>query len=425
MKHTSRAAALALGLVTATLVVSASAYAAPAPDAPETIVSDGHGTVVTDAAGNALAVAGGAIDTVHAHFRYRHVGGRWSAHYDVPGIGGDFLAAASGGVNMPLIVGTGKGTNLGVAAIIRRTNATWTSPARLDAGLARSAAAVAAAGNADGDFAVSWTQFPSGSVSGTTYVSIRLRGGSWHRYTVGGLTDGQTDVGIDSYGNVTVSRTVTSSGSTTQRLLTRHKPVSGGWQAPHQVSGAGQSVRWHDVVIEPTGRETIAYQLVNPASDSFGDSYVLRQASAGGALGQVWHQNTSSLPSIAAAGGRLRVVWATVTPGTTPLGFTRAFNPSAGPVQELGDEPAGLSGVAMDKYGAGVVVTADTNSVNLVARPVTATTLGAGRAMQAAEEQCVAVHPALGAGSQYFVGVVARITTPDLPELDVFRASRL
>jgi hypothetical protein len=70
------------------------------------------------------------------------------------------------------------------------------------------------------------------------------------------------------------------------------------------------------------------------------------------------------------------------------------------------------------------VVTASDDGTDLVTHPVTATTVGAGRAMQAFEDQSVAVHPTLGAGSQYFVGVVSRITTPDLPELDVFRASR-
>jgi hypothetical protein len=432
MKHTSRAAALALGLVTATLVVSASANAAPA--AFDTAAS-GTGDVVTDAAGNAIAVAAArtAPNQDQAFFRYRHVNGRWSGQYAVPGLGLGLAEVAQGRVGMPMVVGHLKGLSLtGVVAVIRRTDASWTPPVRLNTGLAGAATTVGVAGNADGDFAVSWTQFTSGAATGTTYAAIRLRGGSWHTYAVGGLTDFRdnnsqpaTRVGIDSYGNVTVARTVTSSGSTTHRLLTRRKPLSGGWQAQHQVSGAGQSVRWHDMVIEPTGRETLAYQLVNSTSPRYGDSYVLRQASVGSGLGQVWHQTASSPPSIAAAGGRLRVVWATIS-GTDPAhGFTRAFNPTAGPVRDLGSDPADVTAVTINKYGAGVVATGAGS--HGVVHPVTPASLGAAQPIDPTADEIVALHPVLGAAPEFFVGADTQTAFGSGPgffeTLQVFRGS--
>ena len=163
-----------------------------------------------------------------------------------PGSAGPSSPRRRGRVNMPLVVGSVNGDERHIAAVIRRTDATWTPAVRLDAGLAGTPGRVAAAGNTDGDFAVSWTQFTTGSDSGTTYVSIRLQGGTWHRSVVGGLSDRsfggegpqpRTRVGIDAYGNVTVARTVTSAGSSTHRLLTRRKPVE------RRVAGTAPGVR--------------------------------------------------------------------------------------------------------------------------------------------------------------------------------------
>ncbi len=410
MRHLCRAAALALGLAIATPAVSPPASAAPA--AFDTQLW-GTGDIVTDAAGNAIAVAAGSIAPNQdlAYFRYRHVNGHWSAQYAVPGLGSGQAEVAQGRVGMPMVVGHVTGSaQTGVVAVIRRTDASWTPPVRLNAGLSGAATTVDVAGNADGDFAVSWTQFTSGAVTGTTYAAIRLRGGSWHTYAVGGLSDFRVDnsrpatrVGIDGHGNVTVARTVTSTGSTTHRLLTRRKPLSGGWQAQHQVSGPGQSVRWHDMVIEPTGRQTHAYQLANSTSPRFGDSYVLRQASVGSGLGRVWHQTASSPPSIAAAGGRLRVVWATVSGADPAHGLTQAFNPTAGPVRDLGSDRADVTGVTINKYGAGVVATGAVS--HGVMHSVTPTGLGAAQPIDPAVDEIVALHPVLGAGPEFFVGV--------------------
>jgi hypothetical protein len=395
---------------------SSGASADPAPVQPETYAS-GNGALVTDAAGNALVVGGRAIDDAHVNYRYRHVGGHWSALTGISSLGGTYLAAAAGEVNMPLVVAHLNGSDrAGVMAVIRRTNGSWTPPVRLDAGLGGYPSGVAAAGNAGGDHAVSWTM-TTGPHARSTYTAIRHLGGSWHTFLVGGLSDisfsggvqPTTRVGIDSSGNVTVARTVTSGGSATHRLLTRRKPINGAWQSQLQVSGATRSVRWSDLVIEPTGRESIAYQLVNDTSDTYGDSYLLHQGSVDSALGQVWHQPAASTPSIAAAGGRLRVVWATET-GTDPaVAHTQGFNPAAGPVQDLSGEPAGLTGVAVDKYGVGVVATASTDPTDndAVVRPVTANGLGAGQSLAPVGDQNEALLPALGAGSDYFVGVEA------------------
>ena len=436
MLRISRAAMLATVTLATTLAGSTPAIADPAPLTPETTVGEGFGTIVTDGAGNALAVSGtSAVDSGQVQFRYRRTGGQWSANRVVPGLGGKLWAAASGQVRVPLVVGTIENSerNAGVLATNRRRDASWSSPARLDAGLGGYSWGVDAAGNTDGDFAVSWTM-GSGAHEGSTYVSIRQRGGSWHRSLVGVRSDvslaggpqPRTSVGIDSHGNVVVARTVTSAGGSTHRLLIRRKPVDGAWQAPRQMSGAGQSVRWQDLVVEPTGRQTIAYQLVDADSPDYGDSFVRRQATLGAGLSLVWRRQATSRPSIAAAGNRLRVVWSTVS-GTDPAqGHTQAFNPAVRPVQELTGDPAEYAGVAMNSSGEGVVVTGANN--DQVFRPFTATSLGAGQPAQTGDDGSVAVHPALGAGSEYFVGADTRLLLPggedSVLHLDVFRSSR-
>jgi hypothetical protein len=205
-------------------------------------------------------------------------------------------------------------------------------------------------------------------------------------------------------------------------MLTRRKPVSGGWQAQNQVSVAGQSVRWLDMVIEPTGRETIAYQLFAAQSERYGPSYVRRQASVGGALGQVWQQAASSPPSIAAAGGRLRVVWSIAPDPGLALGYTQAFIPAAQPVRALNEATNLITGVSINKYGQGVAMTG--YRYDALAYPVTDTSVGAGAPMDTQQQHVAGLAPVLGAGREYFVGVQTFTELPFEESLEVFRAQR-
>ncbi len=117
------------------------------------------------------------------------------------------------------------------------------------------------AANADGDYAVSWTQASAGTPMSErrAYIAVRQRGGTWHRFGMGALGIGPTRVGIDAAGNVTVVRTVTSSIFDPARLVARHKPVNGPAGATFQVSRAGDNVGSFDQIIERTGRRTYAY----------------------------------------------------------------------------------------------------------------------------------------------------------------------
>ena len=85
---------------------------------------DGQGTIAVDVEGNAIAVGGDP--PYQLVFRYRHVEGRWSQQYRLPGdlyaIDSDSIVA-SGRAGMAVAVGQTRSTGR-VAATIRRTDAT-------------------------------------------------------------------------------------------------------------------------------------------------------------------------------------------------------------------------------------------------------------------------------------------------------------
>jgi hypothetical protein len=139
---------------------------------------------------------------------------------------------------------------------------------------------------------------------------------------------GPTQVGIDSAGNATVARTVQASETSAARLVVRRKPVGGPVEAATQVSVGGDDVGEFSQVIERTGRRTYAYQVAHASNEPFAASRVLRQQTIGGPLGQVWSNDALLTPSIAADGGRLRVVWIEKPDPTQPeVVKTQAFSP--------------------------------------------------------------------------------------------------
>ena len=295
---------------------------------------------------------------------------------------------------------------------IRRTDATWTTPYALNPGLAQG---VDVAANADGDYAVSWTQGAPGTQASErrAYIAVRQRGGTWHRFGMGALGMASTRVGIDAAGNVTLARTVQSDIFDPARLVARRKPVSGPAGATFQVSRAGDNVGSFDQIIERTGRRTYAYQYGPPVQGQYAASRVLRQASIGGPLTQAWSNAASSMPSIAADGGRLRVVWIEQRdPNVPPATKTQAFNPTAGPPVTITDAPAGpaFTGVAINRYGVGVLAvgTGDRVPETTKVSAVTAGSVGPGDWLDDDGpnlDGIVAAHPLLGAGTQYFIGL--------------------
>ena len=425
---------LAYGFSVVVLAVLAPTGAASAAEPADYDADvDGHGTLAVDVAGNAVAVAGDC--SYELDFRYRHVNGSWSQQYRLPGdlftVCTDGEVVAAGRAGLPVAVGATRAGRL--AATIRRTDATWSTPYALNQGLPGRAYTPDVTANADGDYAVSWRQDDSFNGPGDTYVAVRLRGSTWKRYPVGPNSYGPTAVGIDSAGNVSIARTVRATATDPARLVTRVKQISGSMQPARQVSVSGEDVGSFEQVIERTGRQTYAYQVAHDNGQPYATSRILRQSTPGGALVPVWSNPASLLPSIAADGGRLRVIWVERPEETGPVAVkTQAFNPGAGTVQTLTDAPEEpvFTGAAIDRYGTGVVAVGKAFGEprpTTRAYPVTATTLAAGDWIDEANPHwdniMRSADPVLGAGKQYFIDVDSYFSLPagELGRLLIYR----
>ncbi len=140
---------------------------------------------------------------------------------------------------------------------------------------------------------------------------------------------------------------------------------------------------------------------------------------------QVWSNAASSMPSIAADGGRLRVVWIEQPdPNVPAITKTQAFNPTAGSPVTLTDAPTGpaFTGFAINRYGVGVLAvgTGDRVPETTKVSPVTAGSVGPGDWLDDDGpnlDGIVGAHPLLGAGTQYFIGLDGVYDGPSLTEV--------
>ena len=234
---------------------------------------------------------------------------------------------------------------------------------------------------------------------------------------MGAISLGPTQVGIDAAGNATIAWPVRSSQTDPARLVARRKPVGGPREATFQVSRGGDDVGTFAQVIERTGRGTYAYRVAYDFDDPFVTSRVLRQQIVGGPLVQVWSKDATRDLSIAADGGRLRVVWIEqADDAAAEVAMTQAFNPMEGAPVEIADAPEdpNSTGVAINRYGVGVLTvgkgfrSSDERAPTARAHHVTAGSVGPGDWIDEEnphwDNYMGASKPVLGPGREYFIG---------------------
>ena len=419
---TDRSSTTASGVMRTAACAAAGALAlgiAPPARAADAIPNDTTapvwGNISADHSGNVILVGREAPEGCGndiAEFSYRHATGHWSALYPLPVYAHSTPVAASGRAGMPLVASYHGAT---VQAVARRTDARWDPAVTLTRGLTGQVSGLDVAGNADGDFIVTWTMTPAGSATGRTYAAIRQRGGAWRVSLVGGTSvPGPTAAGIDGSGNVTVTRRVQTAGDSVHRLLTRTKSVSGAWAAQRQVSPAGVDVARFSAVVESSGRTSVAYAQPTTQQDpvdapdpiSTGPAAVLRQATIGGSLTKVWSNPATTFPGISSSAGRLRIAW-TERAGDTATGHTQTFTGTPGPVTALTIH--GELVVGIDSQGRGAV-----NSHTAMQR-VTASGVGAERPLQDSDQvfaPAAPMKPGVAPDGVVYVGVSGRFDLP-------------
>lgn len=345
-----RLGAIALALVCAATAWGAGTAAADTTPGPGITLSkvgvwyDGvpSDLMAVDAAGTQWATTYGA-----STYRTRPAGGTWSAPRALPGAlpnHGLHVAAGRPGTAVAAYVGPNDSQRRYVAAQVRRTNGTWTAPYRLSSRTVDTRFRIQAVGNADGDYAVAWSERPqSGTAREQVKVGIFLRGDRWRVHTVG--PGGDVQVGMDAAGAVYVARTYRPSGGSTQLIVQRTKRPGRAMSAATSF-GRAPVDEWQ-YLVETTGRQTVA------ATDE-GEAWVLHQETLGGPMKQVWRKDDVRVQA-AVGGSRLRVTWADPGTGTFQPGtvWTQVLRPTAGPAVAIGS--ARVLRVGMDKLGRGML----------------------------------------------------------------------
>lgn len=349
-----------LGAIAVALACAASAWGTgaaaadqvPGPGITLTRVGDWYDAVpgdlmAVDAGGTRYASTFGSPGTYRTHAP----GGSWSAPRTLPrGLStyGLHLAAGRAGTALAAYAGPSHGSERYLAAQVRRTTGSWTAPFRLSAKTVNTDFEPQALGNADGDYAVVWSERPrAGGARSQVKVGIYLRGDRWRVYPVGPGTG--FIAGMDSAGAVYVTRTYTPSGGLPSLVQRTKRP--GRAMSAAQSFGVVPERGWN-YYVEATGRQTV---VLNDDTDA----RVLRQETLGGPFRQVWRKE-HVWAEVAVGGARLQVAWRDQDPGEAPVPsdtWTQVLRPAVKPVVALGQTTS--AELAMDRFGRGIIIVRD------------------------------------------------------------------